>query len=328
MECCADTQEQNDFINSFLFGDACITREDRGIRYRLKMNSNMEGWIGIPHGGISMGILMEMAIQTGGGGLHPANQYPFNVEYRLGGASLRVGDVVEAAVFRHEGGLSGQILREGEDEPYLSANIQYGKEGSYNKDQFQASLPVHYGDIENRLLPLPYYRNCFVCGVEREDPGLRRRFYYVDSGVAEKIVVSLTGFDEEDKQSFNRFQRNEIFHPLPILALLDETLGFATYMVSANGGLTVQINYTFYRNIQVGERLLFFGRGGKIRGKTPSRMICRASGGVAAVGSDGKLAPVVSASGQWFCVPALTKQMREEMLPEGLNLRAFNLAGS
>ncbi|MEI6313706.1 MAG: hypothetical protein WCO89_02465 [Syntrophus sp. (in: bacteria)] len=321
-------REQDDFIHPFLFGDACITQDDQGVRTHLKMNLSTEGWIGIPHGGIGMGILMELALQMGGDGLNPVNKYPLNVEYRLGGASLRVGDAVEAAVIRHEGGLSGRILREGEDDPYLHTKIRYGKEGQHTKEQFQASLPVRYEDIANRLLPLPYYRNCFVCGVEREEPGLRRRFYFVDGEGAEKIVVSLAGFDKRDKQSFNRFQRAGIFHPLPILALLDETLGLAAFMVSASGGVTVRIDYTFYRDVQIGEKLLFFGRGGKLRGKTPSRMMCWASGGVAVVNEDGTLEPVVSATGQWLGVPALTQQMREALIPEELNRRAFELAGS
>jgi hypothetical protein len=325
---CDTIQEPDDFIHSFLFSNACIRQEDQGVRSRIKMTRGTEGWIGIPHGGIGMGILLELALHMGADGLHPVNKYPFNVEYRLGGASLRVGDAVEAAVIRREGGLYGRILREGEDEPYLRANIHYGKEGPYEKTLFQASLPVRYEDIGNRLLPLPYYRNCFVCGVEREEPGLRRRFYFVDGEAAEKIVVSLAGFDEDDKQSFNRFQRNAIFHPLPILALLDETLGLAAFMISASGGVTVRIDYTFYRDIRVGERLLFFGRGGKLRGKTPSRTICWASGGAAAVSDDGDLEPVVSASGQWLGVPALTRQMREALIPEELNRRAFELAGS
>ncbi|MCK9196090.1 MAG: hypothetical protein M0P16_03830 [Syntrophales bacterium] len=325
---CDATQKPDNFIHSFLFGNACITQDDQGVRSRLKMTHSTEGWIGIPHGGIGMGILMELALHMRSAGLHSVNQYPFNVEYRLGGASLRIGDVVEAAVIRNEDGLSGRILQEGEDNPYLLANIHYGKEGPHNKAQFQASLPVRYEDIENRLLPLPYYRNCFVCGVEREEPGLRRRFYFVDGEGAEKIVVSIAGFDEDDMQSFNRFQRDGIFHSLPILALIDETLGLAAFMVSASGGVTVRIDYTFYRDIQVGERLLFFGRGGKLRGKTPSRMMCWASGGAAAIQDDGMLEPVVSASGQWLGVPALTRQMREALIPEELNRRAFDLAGS
>jgi len=324
----AGDTEADDFVHSFLFDNSDIERDDHLIRCRLKMNRSTEGWIGIPHGGIGMGILMEMAFQIGGDEMHPVNRYPFNVEYRLGGASLRVGDAVEATVIRGEGVLSGQILRDGEDEPYLRANIRHGEEGSHSKVQFQASLPARYQDIGNRLLPLPYYRNCFVCGVERAEPGLRRRFYFVNGETTEKIVVSLAGFDEEDKQSFNRFQRNGIVHPLPILALLDETLGLAAFMVSASGGVTVRINYTFYRDIRVGERLLFFGRGGKLRGKTPSRIMCRASGGVAVVGDDGALEPVISSSGQWLGIPALTQQMREALIPEELNRRAFELAGS
>jgi hypothetical protein len=116
-------QEPQDFIHSFLFGNANIIREDREVRSHLKMTRSTEGWIGIPHGGIGMGILLELALHLDAAGLAPVNRYPFNVEYRLGGASLRVGDTVEAAVTINEGCLSGQILREGEDEPYMCANI-------------------------------------------------------------------------------------------------------------------------------------------------------------------------------------------------------------
>jgi len=324
----AGDMEADDFVHSFLFDNSHIERNDQQIGCRLRMTRSMEGWIGIPHGGIGMAILLEMAFQIVGDEMPTVNRYPFNVEYRLGGASLRVGDTVEATVIRQEEVLSGQILRDGEDEPYMRANIRYGKEGPHSKVLFRASLPACYQDIENRLLPLPYYRNCFVCGVERAEPGLRRRFYFVDGEAAEKIVVSRTGFDEEDKQSFNRFQKNAIIHPLPILALLDETLGLSAFMVSASGGVTVRIDYTFYRDIRVGERLLFFGRGGKLRGKTPSRIMCWATGGVAVVGDDGALEPVISSSGQWLGIPALTQQMREALIPEELNRRAFELAGS
>ncbi|MDD5170174.1 MAG: hypothetical protein PHN75_15260, partial [Syntrophales bacterium] len=98
--------------------------------------------------------------------------------------------------------------------------------------------------------------------------------------------------------------------------------------VSASGGVTVRIDYTFYRDIQVGEKLLFFGRGGKLKGNTLSRIMCLASGGAAAVRDDGTMEPVVSASGQWLGLPNLTRQMREALIPEELNRRAFELAGS
>ena len=323
-----DTREMNDFIHSFLFGDACITQEDQTIQSHLKMAPATEGWIGIPHGGIGMGLLMELALRMEDPALHPAGPYPFNVQYRLGGARLRVGDTVAATVVRGEDGLSGQILREGKDEPYLSAQFRYATEGAYEKGQLQTSLPANFKDIENRLVPMPYLHNCFVCGVERQEHGLRRRFYFIDSEAKEKIIVAFAGFRQADHQSFNRFQRNGVYHPLPILALLDETLGLSAFLVSASGGVTVRIDYTFYRDIRVGEKLLFWGRGGTMRGRAPSRCMCLASGGVAALRDDGTLEPVVSASGQWLGLPVLTQQMREALIPEELNRRAFEHAGA
>jgi hypothetical protein len=115
-------------------------------------------------------------------------------------------------------------------------------------------------------------------------------------------------------------------HPIALLALIDETMGWAGFMASACAGVTVRIGYTFYRDIHVDEPIVVFGRGEKVRGNVHSRLLYWASGGAAVIGKDGKLEIVVAASGQWFGVPELTEQMKVELQPKELTERAFRLA--
>ena len=98
-------------------------------------------------------------------------------------------------------------------------------------------------------------------------------------------------------------------------------------MASASGAVTVRISYTLYRDIRVGERIVAFGRGDKVRGNAGSRLLFWASGGAAAVNKDGIFETVIAASGQWLGVPELTRQMKIELMPKELTERAFRFAG-
>jgi acyl-coenzyme A thioesterase PaaI-like protein len=145
---------------------------------------------------------------------------------------------------------------------------------------------------------------------------------------SKKIVVSTVGFDTGDSEAFYLFQRNNIIHPLASLSLLDETMGWAGFMASASGAVTVRISYTLYRDIRVGERIVAFGRVDKVRGNAASRLLFWASGGLAAVNKDGTIETVIAASGQWLGVPELTRQMETELMPKELTERAFRFAGA
>jgi hypothetical protein len=53
-----------------------------------------------------------------------------------------------------------------------------------------------------------------------------------------------------------------------------------------------------------------------------------ASGGIAVVGKAGAFEIVMTASGQFLGVPALTEQMRTELIPQELTRWAFGIAES
>ena len=292
------------------------------------MDDKTQGWVGIPHGGIAMGAMADLAFSLRKGIDGPFGPYPFSIDYRMGGASVRLGDTLQTELTSKKDKAEGVVVKDLQSPPYLSAVFQFAHADSSIGQIFRSYLPAHAGDLENRMIPLPSYRNCFVCGFARREPGLERRFYALDLPDRQKIVVSPVGCAGDSGEAFYRFQRDGFLHPLPLLALLDELIGWGGFLLAASGGVTVKASYTFYRDVRVGERLWVFGRGENVRGNPSSRMLFSASGAAAAVDRDGFLEPVVVASGQYLGVGTLTEQMRRELLPAELTQRAFQLAGA
>ena len=319
---------RDDFVRTFLFGINGPVRDGQSIRSVLTMDDKTQGWVGIPHGGIAMGAMADLAFLLRKGSDGPFGPYPFSIDYRMGGASVRLGDTLQTELTSKKDKAEGVVVKDLQSPPYLSAVFQFAHADSSIGQIFRSYLPAHAGDLENRMIPLPSYRNCFVCGFARREPGLERRFYAVDLPDRQKIVVSPVGCAGDSGEAFYRFQRDGFLHPLPLLALLDELIGWGGFLLAASGGVTVKANYTFYRDVRVGERLWVFGRGENVRGNPSSRMLFSASGGATAVDRDGFLEPVVVASGQYLGVGTLTEQMRRELLPAELTQRAFQLAGA
>jgi hypothetical protein len=313
-----------DFVREFLFGDAGIHRDEAGVRSEIAMDLRTEGWIGIPHGGISMGAivdLFEKLHETRGRGL----PFPITINVRMGGSRLRTGETVDVAVALDGEGVKGIVSVRGSALPYLEADITMAMGRS--AAETITCLSPSFEQMERSLSALPFYRNCFVCGVDRHHPGLRRKFQLFEAARPNRVVVSCAGFDAEDRDTVHRFERKGWIHPVVLLALIDETMGWACFMNYASGGVTVRMSATLHRPIGVAEKLVVFGRGEKVRG-TGSRMLFWASGGAAVVGKKGALEIVLTASSQFLGVPALTEQMREELIPKELTRRAFEIAES
>ena len=209
--------------------------------------------------------------------------------------------------------------------PYLEADITrgFGPESS----ETHPYLPSSFDRLEGSLSALPFYRNCFVCGIDRGHPGLKRKFQLFEAARQNRVVVSCAGFDAADIDTVHRFERGGRVHPVALMALVDETMGWAGFMNYASGAVTVRLSATLHREIILGEKFVVFGRGERVRG-TGSRMLFWASGGIAVVGQGGAFETVVTASGQFLGVPALTEQMRTELIPQELTRRAFGIAES
>jgi hypothetical protein len=317
-------KDNKDSVREFLYGTSGYQIDRGTILTSIYMDERMEGWIGIPHGGISMGIMADLASSLNHFPKNNELLFPMTADFRLGGASLQIGNTLHFQVAPDDRGAKGEATVDGDPLPYMTASIHYGKDDIQKRDLFASYIPLHIDEIMTSLTLLPSYKKCFVCGFERNHPGLKRQFHRWDN--RQRIVIAHTGFHSEDSETFYCFQRGGHLHPLPLLALLDETLAWGGFLISSSGAVTVRISYTFYRPISVNEKLVFFGRGERVRGKAGSRLLFWASGGAAAVKEDGKLEVVVSSSGQWFGIQDLTEQMKTALLPKELMDRAFSFA--
>jgi len=312
------------FVTSFLFREGETGRDEGGPWARVVMDDRMEGWLGIPHGGVAMGMVATLAgvLRPGpAGGTLP---YPFTAEFRWGGPRLRTGDEVTVRVGAAGEGIGGEVVPVGGTSPYLRASLAFGVPVAGGTGDADAP-PFPAGD----LTPLPHYRNCFVCGVGRRAPGLWRRFYHLPSPGGAGWVLSPVGGEETDRRSFYLFLDGDgTVHPLALLALIDETLGWGGFLITRQGAVTVRLRFVFHRPVPAGAQIVVFGRGGEVRGRSPSRMLFTAEGGAAVRRSGGVTETCVTAAGQWMVLPELTDQMRRELIPPDNAAAAFRLASS
>ena len=132
----------------------------------------------------------------------------------------------------------------------MTARVSAADTFSRTRELFESYLPARYSDIEGEMKHLPYYRNCFVCGVQRSIPGLKRSFYIAAKG-ADKIIAAPAGFDRSDADTFYAFQKEGYIHPISLIALLDESLGWAGFMKSSSGAVTTRINYIYILTLKL-----------------------------------------------------------------------------
>lgn len=316
---------KDDFVHSFLFQDVKANNKDGKTSISINMDSSKEGWVGIPHGGIGMGAIMELAAAYEHCTDSEGWQYPVNCSFRMGGSGVRVGDSVIVDAVPLKTGISGCISCKGAETPYITGDITFGEPALAEDENPRPYLPENYSQIEGLLEPLPYYRNCFVCGVERKHPGLKRQFHLLNSRHG-KIVCAFAGFSDQDSDSIFQFARDGYLHPIGLLAVLDETMGWAGFFASGNGGVSVRLNYNLIKKINISDKLVFFGRGEKVMGRIDRRMLFWASGCAAVVCDDGSFETVIESSGQWYAKQELTDQMRNELIPEALTKKAFEIA--
>ena len=308
-----------------MYGSSEIALTDHTARTTLSMHDPMEGWIGIPHGGISMSILIDLAMSLQALPHQEKDLYPFSADFRLGGATVKIGDTLQFFASIQDGNTTGEVVVDHNPLPYLSASLCFGADRSTRPDLPGASFPKRIDEVFESLTPLPRYRQCFVCGLERSHPGLRRHFLLQDK--PGRAVIATAGFDQSDYENFYRFQRRNLLHPLPVVALLDEIIGWGGFFITGSGAVTVKIDFNFLRPVATAEKLLFFGRGDRRRGNPGGRLLFWASGGAAVVHQDGSLEWIAIASGQYFGVQSLTEQMKHSLLPAELTEKVFAMAG-
>jgi len=298
--------------DSFLTGDAPflpavpIEQSDTSVAQQLTFTPKHEGFIGIPHGGLAMGLCLDAWRRIG------EPHYPVSVRFKFGGSGIAIGDtaVFEVEDVCDEKGrrVVAKIIGNGDKTPYLKAEIKASEElGTY------ADIANPPGNDFRRL---PYYRNCFVCGHHRTEPGLQRRFR-LHEAPNEVLISSGWGFDGDDMDRTQHFLfgKGEL-HPAVLTSIFDENTAWAGFMLTRSAGLSVRVELTFIRPVAKSEKLLFVGKPAGIRGNPRSPRFFLGQGAIFSMTDPQSPEIVAYGRGEWVVLDQYTQQIKQSLLPE------------
>lgn len=290
-----------------------------GLTVETCFSEAHQGWIQVPHGGIGMALVLELARSQAPDGAGYFIDYPFRGSFRWGGPVVSIGEKVAISIEPQAGGIRGGIWKAGGQDsfPYLSAVLISCAVEPETVSSRALSLVEALGtDLKNKAFQLPRYRECFVCGVERQAPGLRSTFYLIQHEQNNTNgVFSFHGLDPDDEDNFYwlRISDKEL-HPGVVASVMDEVMGWSGFVTCKQGGVTVKIEIDFLRPVSPGERLLCCGRCTHVKGRDPRRQFWFSEAMVIPLLGDDHV-PVAVGRGQWLTVPMLTEEMKSNLLP-------------
>jgi hypothetical protein len=298
---------------SFLSGDEPFIRtkllegSDSRVDMEVLFENHHEGFIGIPHGGLAMGLCVDAWRNSN------TFTYPVHMRFRFGGTGVRIGDAatftVEKGADHEEPRIRARITKNGADTSYLRAEIG---PGSVPDGSLSVPCPPD-GDWR----PLPYYRNCFVCGRHRTLPGLGRRFRFHEAEDDTAVTVEW-GESPDDRDRAELFlMGKEELHPTVLMSIFDENTAWGGFLQTRSAGLSAKMTVTLLRPIHVDESLLFVGSPLGTRGNPRAPRFFLAQGSVFSMNDPGNPELVAYGKGDWIIMKEYTRQIRENMLPEG-----------
>jgi len=298
--------------HSFLTGDfpflPSVPVEISAYRFEAELMFELhhEGVIGFPHGGVAMGLCLDVWQRFG----RPS--YPVEVNFKFGGSGVRIGESVllSAEIGHGDNGsnLIARITKPGDKSPYLRTEIRPAS--VHARSDVAGSRP------SGEPRKLPYYRNCFVCGHHRSIAGLQRRFrvHHQDGST---LVTTPWACDSEDVDRARLFLigENEL-HPAVLISIFDENTGWAGFMETKGAGFTVRMQFTLLRPVGNTEPLLFVSSPSGIRGSSRAPRFFSAEGKVLSMMDPGNPETVAYGKGEWLILNFLTEQVKKNLLPE------------
>jgi hypothetical protein len=297
---------------SFLSGDnpflpaKQVDASTHRVDHEVVFESKHEGFIGIPHGGLAMGSCIDAWRRT------PSAGYPAQVKFKFGGTGIKIGDEALLSVERAPNGDSPsvvvQITKNGDKTPYIRAEVVR---------LAQSALDIPLLESPSReSRELPYYRNCFVCGHHRDEPGLERRFRVHPPETGNVVTTDWSaGSDDKDRAGMFLFGSEEL-HPAVPISIFDENTGWSGFMLTRACGLSVRTSLTLLRPVGRHEPLLFVSRPVRTRGNPTAPRFFIAEGAVLSTADPANPEPVAFGEGEWIVMREYTDQAKANLLPE------------
>ncbi len=292
------------------------------VSVMMNFTSEHEGWQGIPHGGVAMTALLDLADYAARykNGVNLA--YPLAAAWRFGD-TVRVGERMLLEVRPQETGEFDLRMRRLDTEKiYLQAELKTNEPVS----TVDFELPAIAGLFEAAAThqPLEVYENCFVCGRKRRHPGLERRFFRSGAGFdAAVVMVRFGDRRDRDKALAANFQQAEgRLHPGVLAALLDELCGWSGILAGDLYGFTVRFRLKINFLPEIGDELFGISPKPRVRGRG-KRMFYYSHGVIYRRTEAGFTEVVAVAEGQWLAREELRRQFDTTSIKEDLSGIAF-----
>lgn len=294
---------------------------DGTLEAELLMEKKHEGWIGIPHGGIGISAVLDLAdlcwLWHKGTNL----PFPYTISLKFGDR-CRLGDVLHLRAELDDGQsqVTFRMQRPGQRQSYIAGTVD--PVSGFAAGEI-IDLPL-LSEIEQHgsLTPLSTYDNCFICGNHRSAPGMQRRFFILDYHDRHYVLAKF-GFAVGDAAIAASFQQAEgVLHPGVLGAVLDEICGWSGFIKHELFGVTVRLQISFKRPVLVSEKLLFAAVEPEVRGRG-NRQLYRTRGFLVAVSEAGSYETVALANGQWLALSILREQFYETRIKDDLSLISF-----
>jgi len=285
----------------------------------MVFSSRHEGWQGIPHGGLAMMALLDLAdhcrILKQGENL----TYPLITEWRFAD-SVQIGDEMQLrARMERDGRIALSMFHPGRDKIYLSAELRPLEEPGLVDFALLSPARMMSPGLQKQALGI--YDNCFVCGHKRRSPGLERRFFRVEDDAGEAVIVRFGGARDLSLASFFQ-QYPGVLHPGVLAALLDEVCGWSGVLAGDLYGYTVRFQLILNRLPQLDEE--FFGMTSlpAVKG-SGARKFYFPQGALYLGGAGGELEIIAVAQGQWLAREELRRQFEASHFKEDLRAVFF-----
>jgi acyl-coenzyme A thioesterase PaaI-like protein len=280
-----------------------VDEEPGFIRNKIVYEPKHEGFIGIPHGGLGMGLCVD-AWRS----LRPP-EYPVDIKFKFGGSGISIGDEAhfEVQTGNGDGRFGARIIKPGDKTPYLKAEFSKA-ESSDSYASFEEGWGRYYRS-------LPYYRNCFVCGHHRTIMGLQRRFEAHDAEGGPIVTVSW-GQGDDYERAGNFLISSDELHPAVITSIFDENTAWGGFMKTRSCGLSVRMDLRLIRPVSRNEELIFVARPTGVRGNPKAPRFYLAEGAVYSLSVTENPQVVACGRGEWIIMDAYTQQIKKNLLPE------------
>jgi acyl-coenzyme A thioesterase PaaI-like protein len=282
---------------------------DNRIEAELVVDVRHEGWPGIPHGGIAMTSIIELADLFD----NLTRIYPIRADFRFGGDRILLGDEVLISVKKECGSYRGEINKRSGRQPYLKSMIDHlpveeCENGLMSmqkmlEEPFKSSNSFTVPDFVNRII----FQKAF-------HPVHRYRVFEFRE-LSDGRICMLCFFRNSEgvlqNGEFNLISDTQV-HPGAIITVLDETLGWSGFFTVWQGGVTVNLMTYFIRPVKPDETIFSVGICDDVYGSHKRKIIC-CSGGIFSIKGD-TIEPVAYSRGKWLTKPEFKERMLKHLV--------------